>query len=81
MPKRGKLMKLEFHGDFVTIYMPINEREKAVTFLNRYNIKYKEDEITRINETYIQFGFYASETIKRLFDEFFEKELSELQNW
>ena len=32
-------MKLEFHGDFVTIYMPVAEREKAVTFLNKYDIK------------------------------------------
>ncbi|MCZ3364423.1 MULTISPECIES: hypothetical protein [Methanobacterium] len=74
-------MKLEFHGDFVTIYMPLVEREKAVTFLNKYDINYKEDEITRIDGTYIQFGFYASETIKRLFDQFFETELNKLQNW
>ena len=74
-------MKLEFHGDFVTIYMPVAEREKAVTFLNKYDINYKEDEITRIDGTYIQFGFYASETIKRLFNQFFETELNKLQNW
>ncbi len=74
-------MRLEFHGDFVTIYMPVAEREKAVTFLNKYDINYKEDEITRIDGTYIQFGFYASETIKRLFDQFFETELNKLQNW
>ena len=74
-------MKLEFRGDFVTIYMPVAEREKAVTFLNKYDINYKEDEITRIDGTYIQFGFYASETIKRLFDQFFETELNKLQNW
>lgn len=74
-------MKLEFHGDFVTIYMPVAEREKAVTFLNKYDINYKEDEITRIDGTYIQFGFYASETIKRLFDQFLRDELNKLQNW
>ena len=74
-------MKLKFHGDFATIYMPVEEREKAVTFLNKYDITYIEDEITRIDGTYIQFGFYASETIKRLFDQFLEMELSELQNW
>ena len=74
-------MRLEFHGDFVMIYMPVAEREKAVTFLNKYDINYKEDEITRIDGTYIQFGFYASETIKRLFDQFFETELNKLQNW
>ena len=74
-------MKLEVHGDFVTIYMPVAEREKAVTFLNKYDINYKEDEITRIDGTYIQFGFYASDTIKRLFDQFFETELNKLQNW
>lgn len=74
-------MKLEFHGDLVTIYMPVKEREKAVTFLNKYDINYKEDEVTRIDGTYIQFGFYASETIKRLFDQFLREELSELQNW
>lgn len=74
-------MKLEFHGDFVTVYMSVAEREKAVTFLNKYDINYKEDEITRIDGTYIQFGFYASETIKRLFDQFFEAEINKLQNW
>lgn len=74
-------MKLEFHGDFVTIYMPVKEREKAVTFLNKYDINYIEDEITRIDGTYVQFGFYASETIKRLFDQFFEIELNKLRNW
>lgn len=68
-------MRLEFHGDLVTIYMHAEERDKAVTFLNKYNIIYIEEEITRIDGNYIQFGFYASETIKRLFNQFIEEKM------
>lgn len=66
-------MKLEFHGDLVSIHLPVEERDRAVAFLDKYNISYKEIEITRIDETYIQFSFYASETIMRLFDQFKEE--------
>lgn len=66
-------MKLEFHGDLVSIYLPIEERDNAIAFLDRYNINYKEIEITRIDKIYIQFSFYASETVMRLFNQFKEE--------
>jgi hypothetical protein len=66
-------MKLEFHGDLVSIYLPIEEKDKAISFLDKYNINYKEIEITRIDKTYIQFSFHASETIMRLFNQFNEE--------
>ncbi|HML05603.1 MAG TPA: hypothetical protein VK426_07510 [Methanobacterium sp.] len=66
-------MKLEFHGDLVSIYLPIEERNEAIAFLDKYNVNYKEIEITRIDKTYIQFSFHASETIMRLFNKFKEK--------
>ncbi|WP_414468645.1 hypothetical protein [Methanobacterium sp. ACI-7] len=65
-------MKLEFHGDLVSIYLPIDERDGAIAFLNKYKIKYEEVEITRIDKIYIQFSFYASETIRKLFNQFKE---------
>lgn len=66
-------MKLEFHGDLVSIYLPIAEKDEAIAFLDKYGINYKEIEITRIDKTYIQFSFYASETIMRLFNQFREE--------
>ncbi len=66
-------MKLEFHGDLVSIYIPIEERDKVLVFLNKFNINYKEIEIKRIEKIYIQFSFYASETISRLFNQFKEE--------
>ncbi|MGB9936872.1 MAG: hypothetical protein ACPK7O_04075 [Methanobacterium sp.] len=66
-------MKLEFHGDLVSIYLPIEDKDKAVAFLNKYKIKYKEIEITRIDKIYIHFSFYASETIMSLFNQFQEE--------
>jgi hypothetical protein len=65
-------MKLEFHGDLVTIYLRVEERDDAITFLDKYDINYEEVEITSIDKTYIQFSFYASETIIRLFNQFTE---------
>ena len=69
----GGTMKLEFHGDTVSIYMPLRERDKAIAFLNKYSIDYKEFEITQIDKQYIQFRFSASETINRLFNQFREE--------
>jgi len=69
-------MKLEFHGDLVLICLPIEEKDKAIAFLDKYNINYEEIEITRIDGSYIRFSFYASETIRRLFDQF-----REMENW
>ncbi len=66
-------MKLEFQGDLVSIYLPVKERNDAITFLDKYNISYSEVEITRIDGNYIQFSFYASETIGRLFIQFKEE--------
>jgi hypothetical protein len=66
-------MKLEFHGDLVSIYLPIEKRDDIIVFLDKYNINYKEIEITRIDGNYIRFSFYASETIQRLLDQFKEE--------
>ena len=66
-------MKLEFQGDLVSIYLPVKERDDAITFLDKYDISYREVEITRIDGNYIQFSFYASETIGRLFSQFKEE--------
>lgn len=66
-------MKLEFHGDLVSIYLPIEERDDTIAFLDKYKINYKEVEITRIDGIYIHFSFYASETIRRLFNQFKEE--------
>jgi hypothetical protein len=66
-------MKLEFHGDLASIYLRVEERNEAIAFLDKYNINYKEIEITRIDGNYIRFSFYASETIMRLFNHFREE--------
>jgi hypothetical protein len=66
-------MKLEFHGDIVVIYLPIEERDDAIAFLDKYSISYEEIEITSIDKHYVRFSFYASETIKRLFNQFKEE--------
>ncbi len=76
----GETMKLEFHGDLVLIYLPIEERDKALAFLDRYSINHEEIEITSIDNHYIRFSFYASETIKRLFDQFKEEMDNSLEN-
>ena len=67
-------MKLEFHGDLVTIHMPIEEKDEVVKFLDKYRINYEEVEITRLDGNYIRFSFYASETIKRLFNQFYSED-------
>ncbi len=72
-------MKLEFHGDLVTIYLPIEQRDDAIAFLDKYNISYEEIEITSIDKHYIRFSFNASETIRRLFDQF-KEELGNLED-
>lgn len=66
-------MKLEFHGDLVSIYLPIEEKNEALAFLDKYKINYEEIEITRIDKSYIRFSFYSSETIMRLFNQFKEE--------
>lgn len=73
-------MKLEFHGDLVIIYLPVEERDKAITFLDKYSINYEEIEITSIDKHYIRFSFYASETIMRLFNQFKDEMENSLEN-
>lgn len=73
-------MKLEFHGDLVTIYLRVEQRDDAIKFLNKYSINYEEIEITSIDKHYIRFSFYASETITRLFNQFKEEMENSLEN-
>lgn len=73
-------MKLEFHGDLVTIHLPIEQRDDVISFLDKYSINYEEIEITSIDKHYIRFSFYASETIRRLFNQFKEEMGNSLEN-